>query len=288
MILVTGGTGFIGKALISNLDNVVVFDIKESDHTNYFKGDLMNPDDIKKCFDRYDITEVWHLAANPNVRAETKEHINGIIMLTNLLEGMRKRNVKTIYFTSSSVVYGDAEQIPTSEDYKTIPISMYGASKLACESIISSYCTMYGFHSIVFRLANIIGKQGHGIINDLISKLKKNPLDIQVFGDGKQSKSYLHIDNCVEAFLFVSNNVKEGFSIFNIGSEDKISVNEIIEIITSEMNVKPQLNYTGEKRGWPGDVPIMLLSTDKLRKLGFKNIGTSGDAIKKAIKEILT
>jgi UDP-glucose 4-epimerase len=171
------------------------------------KGDLLDTDATESTCK--DIDLVFHIAANPDVRlgvTDTKVHFDQNITATyNLLEAMRKSNVKKIAFTSTSTVYGEATIIPTPENYgPLIPISLYGASKLACEALITSYSHTFDMHSWIFRFANIIGDRGtHGIIVDFIEKLRKNPAELEILGDGKQSKSYLHVRECVDAMMFV-------------------------------------------------------------------------------------
>lgn len=287
---VTGGAGFIGSHIVDILmetdHEVIVFDNLSSGKMEfiehhldnpkftYIKGDLLDPDDLDKACKGIDL--VYHVAANPDVRlgaVDTKVHFDQNITATyNLLEAMRKNNVPNIAFTSTSTVYGEATIIPTPEEYgPLVPISLYGASKLACEALITSYCNTFDMNSWIFRFANIIGARStHGIIFDFINKLKNNPKHLEILGDGRQEKSYLHVSECVNAILFAVENTSEPVNIFNVGSNDTINPTRIGEIIVEEMGLEDvEFRYTGGKRGWKGDVPRMLLGIEKLKKAGW-------------------
>lgn len=300
-ILVTGGAGFIGSHIVDRLMKneceVVVFDnlssgkIEFIDHhlnkTNFLliNGDLLNTDEIDAACNGVDF--VYHVAANPDVRlgaVDTKVHFDQNITATyNLLEAMRKNNVANIAFTSTSTVYGEATIIPTPEDYgPLVPISLYGASKLACEALITSYSHTFDMHSWIFRFANIVGDRGtHGIIVDFINKLKDNPEQLEILGDGRQSKSYLHISDCVDAIRFTINHIDETVNIFNVGSEDTMDATGIAGIVVGEMGLKDvKFTYTGGKRGWKGDVPQMRLAVNKLKELGWSPSYSSGNSVR--------
>lgn len=308
-ILVTGGAGFIGShlvdSLIQNNYNVVVFDNLSSgklefiaqyiDHPKFkfIEADILDTNSIDEACKNIDF--IYHIAANPDVRlgvTNTKVHFDQNIFATyNILESMRKNGVKNIAFTSTSTVYGEANIIPTPENYgPLVPISLYGASKLACEALITSYCHTFEIQSWIFRFANIIGNRStHGIIFDFINKLKTNPSELTILGDGNQSKSYLHIKECIDAINFVINNSNEEVNIFNIGSEDTITPTEIGNIIVEEMRLKDvAFHYTGGSRGWKGDVPKMMLSIDALKKLGWKNSWESNRSVRETVKELLS
>ncbi len=307
-ILVTGGAGFIGSHVVDRLldmgNKVTVFDDLSSgrmdfidqhlDNPNFnlIKGDLLNTTEIEAACKNMDL--VFHIAANPDVRlgaTDTKVHFDQNITATyNLLEAMRKSGVKNLAFTSTSTIYGEATIIPTPEDYgPLVPISLYGASKLACEALITSYSHTFDMHSWIFRFANIIGDRGtHGIIVDFIEKLKKNSAELEILGDGKQSKSYLHVRECVDAMMFSVSNSNDEVNIFNIGSEDATNPTRIGEIIVEEMNLQNvQFNYTGGSRGWKGDVPVMMLGIDKLKEMGWKNEWESERSVRETAKALL-
>jgi len=307
-VLVTGGLGFIGSTLVEKLvergNDVTVFDnlIKGSTENikgllderkvKLIRGDLLKNHDIESINDNFDI--VFHLAANPEVKREDPSvHFEENVHATyKLLEFMRKRNIRNIVFTSTSAVYGDAKKLPTPEDYAPLmPISLYGASKLACENLISAYCNSYDFKAVIFRLANIVGHRASlGVVIDFVKKLRSNPKRLEILGDGTQTKSYLHVSDCVDAMLFALNSSKEKINIFNIGSEDKLKVIDIAKIVAEEMGLGDvEFNFTGGVdggRGWKGDVKLMHLSIDKIKSLGWKPQYTSEETVRKTVRNL--
>jgi UDP-glucose 4-epimerase len=201
---------------------------------------------------------------------------------------MRKNKVRQLFFTSSSTIYGEANTVPTPENYSKLePISLYGASKLACEVLICSYSHSFNMNSVIFRLANVIGPNCHGVISDFISKLKRNPNILEILGDGKQKKSYIYIDDCIEGLLVIIKKINSKFEIFNIGSEDFIDVKTIAARISQEMSINPILVFSGGDRGWEGDIPIMKLDIRKIKGLGWKPKYNSNRAIIKTVKSFL-
>ncbi len=307
-ILVTGGAGFIGSHVVDGLidaghEIVVLDDLSSGDEKfinphvdkegfQFHKIDLLQGD-ITGFFEG--VEEVWHLAANPEVRLgaeNTRIHLEQNVIATyNVLEAMRTKEVRRITFTSTSTVYGEADKLPTPEDYPTIPISLYGASKLACEALIASYCHTFDMHAWIYRFANVIGRRSsHGVIYDFINKIRGNPAELEILGDGNQTKSYIYVDDCIEAmFAGLKAKGKNRVNIFNIGTDDMIIVKRIAEIVCEEMQVspKPEFKFTGGKRGWKGDVPIMLLDASKLNKLGWRQRYNSEEAVRKATKDLL-
>ncbi len=307
-ILVTGGAGFIGSHLVDRLiekgNRVTVFDNLSSGKIEFIKNHLENPDftlikgDLldqeaieKAC---KDIDLVCHVAANPDVRlgaSDTRVHLDQNILATyNILEAMRKNNTKKIAFTSTSTVYGDASIMPTPEDYgPLIPISLYGASKLACEAFITSYSHTFDMQAWIFRFANIVGPRSrHGITVDFIKKLQRNSNLLEILGDGKQEKSYLHVSECVDAILFLIKNSEKYVNIFNIGSEDTISATEIGKAVMEEMGLSDvEFIYTGGSRGWKGDVPKMRLGIENMKSLGWKPIYTSERSVRETVRALL-
>ncbi|MGB2727479.1 MAG: NAD-dependent epimerase/dehydratase family protein [Halobacteriota archaeon] len=313
-LLVTGGAGFIGSHLVDRLveknHEVVVLDDLSAGYEKFInphvgkesfqfhKIDLLHPNgDITGFFEG--VEEVWHLAANPEVRIgaeNTRVHLEQNVIATyNVLEAMRRKEVRRIIFTSTSTVYGEADKLPTPEEYPTIPISLYGASKLACEALIASYCHTFDMHAWIYRFANVIGKRSsHGVIYDFINKIRSDPAVLEILGDGKQTKSYIYVSDCIEAMFAgvkakVKGKNKNRVNIFNIGTDDMIMVKRIAEIVCEEMQVspKPEFKFTGGKRGWKGDVPIMLLDASILNTLGWKQRYNSEEAVRKAIKDLL-
>jgi UDP-glucose 4-epimerase len=307
-ILVTGGAGFIGSHLVDRLiengNRITVFDNLSSGKMEFIehhlenpdftliKGDLLDKEAIEKTCK--DIDLVCHVAANPDVRlgaSNTKVHLDQNILATyNLLEAMRKNNIKKIAFTSTSTVYGEANIIPTPENYgPLIPISLYGASKLACEAFITSYSHTFDMQAWIFRFANIVGPRStHGITVDFIGKLRGNSNLLEILGDGRQEKSYLHVLECVDAILFLIEESNEKVNIFNVGSEDTISATEIGKAVIEEMGLSNvEFIYTGGSRGWKGDVPRMRLGIEKMKNLGWKPIYTSERSVRETARALL-
>jgi UDP-glucose 4-epimerase len=302
--LITGGAGFIGSHLTDHLlkndENVKIIDDLsagsltnlnkwvDSDNLIFIKGNILHIETLKKGLEGCE--KVIHAAANPEVRdykASPKDHFEQNITGTYaLLEAVRKYGeADTFAFTSTSTVYGEPETIPTREFYGPMkPISLYGASKLACEALISSYANMYGFRAVIYRLANIIGpRSNHGVIFDFVQKLRANPKKLEVLGDGTQSKSYLYISDCVTGIIEGLKSV-ETVEIFNLGSEDRVSVIRIAEIVAEEMGIeKMEISLTGGVdggRGWKGDVKLMQLSVSKFREYGWGPQYGSEDAVR--------
>ncbi len=303
-LFVTGGAGFIGCNLVDKIiseNEVIVFDnlstgVKER-LSKYFENknfQFIYGDLLKDTINLSDIDVVIHLAANPDVKigAENTEiHFQQNVVATyNLLEAMRKYDVKHIIFTSSSTVYGDATLIPTPENYAPlIPISLYGASKLASEGLIIGYANTFDFSVAIYRFANVIGKYCHGVIRDFINKLRKNPKELIILGDGTQTKSYCYITDCIDALLYGYEKTKTQIEIFNIGSEDYISVMQIAEIVSNALSVTPKYKFTSVRdgRGWIGDVKVMLLKIEKLKSLGYKPKYNSYQSVKLTVEDIL-
>jgi UDP-glucose 4-epimerase len=305
--IITGGAGFIGShlvdALVARGDEVTVIDnlVTGSLRTinthvvegkvRFVREDLLGDgwQDLLAGQDR-----VYHLAADPDVRASAgsplKVYRENLAATECVLEAMREQGVAELVFTSTSTVYGEASVIPTPEDYAPLePISVYGGTKLACEAMISSYAHTYGMKAWVFRFANIVGaRSNHGVIWDFIHKLKNNPQELEILGDGRQIKSYFSVEACIEAFLYAIDHARQPFNVFNIGSEDWIDVRSIAEIVVKEMGMSGiPFRYTGGDRGWKGDVPKMLLSVQKLRSLGWRPLTNSEESVRKATREII-
>ncbi len=312
-MLVTGGAGFIGSHLVDKLmsegGQVVVVD-------NFSSGSLRNVErwlgsprfkviasdlkveslELREHF--RDVEAVFHFAANPEVRisaAEPRVHFNENLVATfNVLETMRRRDVPWMVFASSSTVYGEPKTIPTPESYPTEPISVYGTVKLAAEELIKTYVRLYGLHALILRYANIIGSRStHGVIVDFIRKLRENPSVLEILGDGTQRKSYMHISDAIDATVHLylwALKEKASCEVFNVGSEDWVTVVEIADIVSGAMGLKPKYVFkpmTPDGRGWPGDVKFMLLDVSKLKSTGWIPQLNSRRAVEKAVGELL-
>ena len=303
--LVTGGAGFIGSHLVDRLVemgcDVVVLDNLSNSSPEYLqdyidrglvefvKGDVRDFETVESCVEGSSL--VFHFAAQYDVRRSVSYplydfdvNVHGII---NILEAMRKKDVLNIVFASSGgTLYGLAEAFPTPETYPPQPISPYGASKAASEMYISAYCACYGLCGVSLRYANIIGPRSlHGVIFDFYQKLKNEPRSLQILGDGKQKKSYMDVSDCIDASLYATERVESGFNIFNIGSEEWVTVNYIAKIVISELKLRDvELSYTGGEQGWTGDVPLMLLDISKLKSLGWKPKMRIDEAIRRYVK----
>jgi UDP-glucose 4-epimerase len=311
-ILITGGAGFIGSHVVDSMmgkgRKVVVLDnlsagsmdnvAEWAGHPDFtvIEGDCLNRKDVRKAMKGCGV--VFHLAANPEVRvgaADTEiDFEQNIVATRNILEEMREsETAKRIVFTSTSTVYGDARILPTPEEYGPLePISLYGASKLACEALISAYCHAFEMRGVIYRFANIVGSRSrHGVIWDFIHKLLENPLELEILGDGTQTKSYLRVDDCVDALLFGLEHTSERVEFYNIGAEDQISVKEIARVVTEEMGLKDvRSRYTGGVRGgrgWIGDVKIMFLDISKMKRLGWRPRCNSAESVRTATNQIL-
>jgi UDP-glucose 4-epimerase len=289
----------INVQVIDNLSSGSLMNISQwLNHRNFkfVQGDLLNADYAAKAVEGCET--VYHLAANPEVRVGSTNpdvhYQQNVVATYTLLEAVRRAGcIKNFVFTSSSTVYGEAAKIPTPEDYAPLkPISVYGASKLACEALISAYAYTYGFKAVIYRLANIVGPRGRrGVICDFIQKLKKNPKELEVLGDGTQSKSYLYISDCIEAMLLGFEKSETRVEIYNIGSEDRVDVKTIAQIVIDEMGLKNvKLIFTGGVdggRGWIGDVKNMLLDVSKLKSIGWKLKLNSKQAVKEATRHLI-
>ncbi len=304
---VTGGAGFIGSWVVDRLaprNRVTVYDNLSTGKEEFVqhhigkkgfrlvKADLLDVERLVKEMKGHD--SVWHMAANPDIRKGTESTMvdleQNTIATFNVLECARRNDIESVVFSSTSTVYGRAMTIPTPEDYGPLmPISLYGASKLACEGLVSAYAELYGIRGHIYRFANIIGHRStHGILFDLVQKLNRDPTTLEVLGDGKQRKSYLLVDECVDAMVYGFKHSKDKVNYFNLGAEDQITVKRIVEILVEETKLKDvDIQYTGGESGWKGDVPRFLLSTKKMAKLGWKAKHTSEQAVREAAKIVV-
>jgi UDP-glucose 4-epimerase len=298
---VAGGAGFIGSHLVEALlrrpdTDVVVYDnltsgtmsrlasVAKHERLNLVVGDIEDFDDLGAAMRGCD--HVFLLASNPDIaRAIGDPGIdfwNGTYLTHNVLEAMRANSATRITYTSGSGVYGDQGETEVDEGFgPLIPVSTYGASKLASEAMISAYAHMFDFDALVLRLANVVGpRQTHGITYDLVRRLMDDPSRLRILGDGTQSKSYIHVADVVAAMMLLADQDSSGFEVFNVGTGDYITVSEIADLVVERMGLeKVPYSYAGGDRGWKGDVPIVRLGTHKLAARGWRCAYGSREAI---------
>ncbi|MDA8915097.1 NAD-dependent epimerase/dehydratase family protein [Alphaproteobacteria bacterium] len=287
---VTGGAGFIGSSMTDRLlglgHQVTVYDnfstgrveflIEATKNQNFtlIKADLLDVEALKLAMSGVDF--VFHFSANADVRFGTdhpgRDLEQNTIATFNVLEAMRANNVSKIAFSSTGSVYGEAQVIPTPEDGPfPIQTSLYGASKASGEGLIAAYCEGFGFQSWVFRFVSILGERyTHGHVFDFYQKLNTDPSRLVVLGNGKQRKSYLYIQDCLDAILLAVDKASEKVNIINLGVDGYCEVNDSIGWICENLDVKPELEYTGGDRGWIGDNPFIFLDTKKIQSLGWE------------------
>ncbi|MFH5798714.1 NAD-dependent epimerase/dehydratase family protein [Haladaptatus sp. CMAA 1911] len=297
-VLVTGGAGLVGSHLAKRLSEsngvTVVDDLSKGnrervpDGVRFVQADMTDEDDVADVVtDELDM--VFHFAAYTDTNYSRPRRLfeeNGE-MTYNILERMHEVGVTNFAFTSSSTVYGEAP-MPTPEDYAPLePISIYGASKLADEGIISTYAHSYDFDVWMYRFANIVGPHQRGnVIPDFIEKLLEDPESLTILGDGRQEKSYLHVDECIDAMCHIVENADDELNTYNLGTRTTTSVNAIADIVADVMDLDPEYEYTGGDRGWTGDVPKMRLSIEKLSALGWNPTQSSDEAVRAAAEQL--
>lgn len=287
--LVTGGAGFIGSNLLDRLlglgHQVTAFDNFSTGMARFLDGARSNPNFTLIEGDMLDegavtaaargVDFVFHLAANADVRFGTehprKDLEQNTIATFNVLEAARLNGVKGLAFSSTGSVYGEATVIPTPEDAPfPVQTSLYAASKLAGEGMIAAYAEGFGLRTYIFRFVSILGpRYTHGHVYDFYRKLSADPAQLTVLGDGRQKKSYLHIDDCISAMLTVTQKAQDKVNIFNLGTDEYCEIVNSIRWICEELGVAPRLDYTGGSRGWIGDNPFIYLDTKKVRALGW-------------------
>ena len=305
---VSGGAGFIGSNLVDRLldvgHEVTVYDnlstgllqfleyARDFDRFRLVEGDLLDEDTLSEAIAGHEF--VFHLAANADVRFGTEHPRRDLeqntIVTNNVLEAMRKNGISKIAFASTGSVYGDATVIPTPENAPfPIQTSLYAASKMAGEGLIAAYCGGFGFQSWIFRFVSILGERyTHGHVFDFYRKLKQNPSRLEVLGNGKQRKSYLYIQDCIDAMLFALEKSNAPVNVLNLGVDGYCELNDSIGWICKELGVTPKLEYSGGDRGWIGDNPFIFLDTSKIRDLGWKPKLSIQEGVLKTIQYLKT
>ncbi len=305
---VTGGAGFIGSHMVEKLlagsNTVTAYDNLSSgkrkwiEHLNsnqrftFIQADLLELNTLKRAMKGHDI--VIHLAANTDIRIGNSDPRidleNCTIGTFNVLEAMRANGIGKLIFTSSSTAFGEAPVKPTPETIgPLLPISLYGAGKLAGESLISAYCHLFNMEAWIFRFSNVVGaRMGHGVVYDFIQKLRQNPKELEIMGDGNQEKNYFLVEDCLGGIFVVFRNSDKQCDVFNLGGESTIKVTDIAKIVVEEMGLKDvRFKYTGGERGWPGDVPVVQLNTSKIRQLGWTPKHTAAESIRITTRHLL-
>jgi len=299
-ILITGGAGLVGSHLAQHLLDRgatvrVADDLSKGNRgripngAEFIESDLTEKDDVAQIITE-ELDIVFHCAAYTDTNYDDDRTLfeENTEMTYNVLERMADVGIINIAFTSSSTVYGEAPR-PTPEDYAPLePISIYGSSKLADEALISTYAHSYDFTAWVFRFANIVGPHQRGnVIPDFIEKLLDNPTELEILGDGRQEKSYMHVTECVDAITHVVEHADQDLNTYNLGTRTTTSVTAIADIICEEMDINPNYTYTGGDRGWTGDVPKMQLSIEKLASLGWEPSMSSHEAVRRGSQDLI-
>ncbi len=309
---IIGGAGFIGSHFTDRLlsspqiETVTLFDNFSSGREWHYKhhekdrrlrvirGDVKDLAALTKAMTNHEV--VIHLASNPDIaRAAIEPDIDfreGTYLTSNVVEAMRITGTRRILYASGSGVYGDIGEVEATENYAPlIPISTYGASKSAGEGLISSYCYMFDITACCFRFGNVVGpRQTHGVGFDFAKRLLEDPDTLKILGDGSQSKSYIHIFDVVNAVLTANEKTTESFQVYNVATGDYITVTEIADLAIECCGIKKgqtQLEYSGGKRGWKGDVPIVRLNTDRIKKIGWACQRTSKKALMESIQSMI-
>ena len=308
-ILVAGGAGFIGShlcdALLSKNNTVIVADklimgskniehLSQNTNFKFYEMELANQDNVDKLFAENKIDVVYHMAANSDISKsanDTSIDFNDTLLTTRvLLESMRKNNVKNIFFASTSAVYGEMPDIVLNEETGGLkPVSYYGGAKLASEALISSYVSMCDMNAVIFRFPNVIGPRlTHGVVYDFVKKLRNNPKELLILGNGTQCKPYIYVTDLVNAIVKLTEQFEPGLDVFNISvMSEGTSVTHIAEIVVDVLGLSDvEFKYTGGDRGWKGDVPRFKYDISKVLATGWKPEYTSDEAVRKAAQSL--
>tara|TARA_B100000029_G_scaffold500058_1_gene571234 strand:+ start:744 stop:1676 length:933 start_codon:yes stop_codon:yes gene_type:complete len=305
-VLVTGGAGFIGSHLVDRLlekgytvvciDNLILgrkeflSNAMANERFSFYEFDLLDINSLKDIFEKYSFDMIFHLAANSDIRAgiqATDRDLNLTFLLTyNVLECMRLFDVEKIMFTSSPAIFG-THDTSLSEDLAMRPESLYGASKVASEVYIRAFASLFGIKAWVLRLSNMVGSRStHGILFDFLKKIRANPDELIVLGDGNQNKPYMHVHELIDCMFYLLENSNDSLNIFNVGPSDGVKVSEIAEMFLNQFGTGQKITYTGGKGGWKGDVPFYSHNSKKLNELGWAPKLSSREAVEKSIQEM--
>ncbi|ESS02441.1 MAG: nucleoside-diphosphate-sugar epimerase [uncultured archaeon A07HR67] len=299
-VVVTGGAGLVGSHLAASLLEQgatvrVADDLSKGGRervpsgAEFTRADLTDEADVAEVVTA-DVDIVFHLAAHTDTNYDADRELfeENTAMTYNVLQRMRAVDVSNVAFTSSSTVYGEAPR-PTPEDYAPLePISIYGSSKLADEALLSTYAHSYGFTVWTFRFANIVGPNQRGnVVPDFIEKLARDPTELEILGDGRQEKSYMHVSECVDAIEHVIEHANDDLNTYNLGTRTTTSVTAIADIVSDELGLDPTYSYTGGDRGWTGDVPKMRLSIEKLAGLGWEPQLSSHESVRRGAQQLI-
>ena len=305
IVIVTGCSGFIGSHLVEflikknkfviGLDNLSSGNKKFMENIDKKNFKFYKVDLYKKKIDKYfkNISEIYHLSANADVRYGIKHRDRDLkqntIVTHKILEQCVKNNIKKLIFSSTGSVYGEAKEIPTKEDCSfPIQTSLYGASKLSAESLISAYSEAYDLKCYIFRFVSILGSRySHGHVYDFLDQLLKNPNNLNVLGNGNQKKSYLHVSDCIRAIWASLNSFNKNVNIINLGTDEYITVKQSIKIICNKLKINPKLIFGGGNKGWVGDNPFIFLDTKKIRSIGWKPKYTIKLAVEDTVNYII-
>jgi UDP-glucose 4-epimerase len=309
--LVVGGAGFIGSHVVERLladrdehRRVVVYDNLASgslsrlpalgvdDRLSFVEADVADLPRLSET--AHDADVCFHFAANPDIAAAAHDPAidfrEGTQLTQNVLEALRTAEVPRLVYASGSGVYGDLGETEVDEDHgPMLPISTYGASKLGCEALISAYQHMFGLAASVFRFANVVGpRQTHGVTYDFVRRLLADPTHLDVLGDGSQSKSYIHVEDVVDAMMLISGQEAPGFEVFNVGTDEYITVREIAQLVVERLGLADvAIAYGSDRRGWKGDVPVVRFSSTRIRARGWSNRYSTAAALTDAIDHCL-
>lgn len=307
-ILVTGGVGFIGShlcdLLVCNDNQVVALDnlsrgrkenimhLVDDGHFSFIQEDLLNRSSLRQIFIQEDFDMVYHLAANSDIQKgsqdPTVDYDLTFNTTFNVLQCMKEFKVKKFFFASTSAIYGETSDWLKENYGPLLPVSNYGAAKLASEAFISAFSSMYNIQTWIARFPNVVGERfTHGVIYDFIHKLQKNPNVLTVLGDGEQIKPYLYVKDLIGGILFICKNSHEEINIFNLGSTTRTKVKEIAQMVIDEMGLSASIEYTGGTRGWIGDVPEFRYDLTKINTLGWSATYNSNDSVRIAIQKAL-